>query len=133
MCPNSHISTILMKRLKAGGEGDDRGWDGWMASSTQWRRVWASSGRYWRTGKPGPLQSMESQRVGHNWGTEQQEMISVSEAPSRVYKMTMINMLKDLMSKMDNNMQKLEISKEGYKLLKMWMRCLQCKYIFKKN
>ena len=46
-------------------------------------------------------------------------MISISEAPSRVYKMTMINMLKDLMSKMDNNMQKLEISKEGYKLLKM--------------
>ena len=47
--------------------------------------------------------------------------------------MTMINMLKALMSKMGNNMQKQEISKEGYKLLKMCMRCLQCKYIFKKN
>ena len=58
------------KRLKAGGEGDDRGWDGWMASSTQWTWVWASSGYWWRTGKPGVLQSMGSQRVGHNWATE---------------------------------------------------------------
>ena len=54
------------ERLKAGGEGDDRGWDGWMASSTQWTRVWASSGRQWRTGKPGMLQSMGSQKVGHD-------------------------------------------------------------------
>ena len=44
------------ERLKAGGEGDDRGWDGWMASLTQWTWVWASSGRWWRTGKPGVLQ-----------------------------------------------------------------------------
>ena len=49
--------------LKAGGEWDDRGWDGWMASATQWMWVWASSGRWWRTGKPGMLQSMGSQRV----------------------------------------------------------------------
>jgi len=47
-------------RLKA-GEQDDRGWDGWMASPTQWTWVWASSGRWWRTGKPGMLQSMELQ------------------------------------------------------------------------
>ena len=51
------------ERLKSGGEGDDRGWDGWMASLTQWTRVWANSGRWWRTGKPGVLQSMGSQRV----------------------------------------------------------------------
>ena len=50
------------ERLQAGGE-DDRGWDGWMASLTQWTWVWASSGRWWRTGKPGLLQSMGSQRV----------------------------------------------------------------------
>ena len=49
------------ERLKAGGEGNDRGWDGWMASLTQWTWVWASSGRWWRIGKPGMLQSMESQ------------------------------------------------------------------------
>ena len=47
--------------LKARGEGDDRRWDGWMSSLTQWTWVWASSGRWWRTGKPGVLQSMESQ------------------------------------------------------------------------
>ena len=46
------------ERLKAGGKGDDRGCDGWMASPTQWTWVWASSGRWWRTGKPGVLQSM---------------------------------------------------------------------------
>ena len=45
------------EKLKAGGEGDDRGWDGWMASLTQWTWVWASSGRWWRTGKPGMLRT----------------------------------------------------------------------------
>ena len=45
------------ERLQAGGEGDDRGWDGWMASSTQWICVWTSSRRWWRTRKPGVLQS----------------------------------------------------------------------------
>ena len=50
------------ERLKAGGEGDDRGWDGWMASPTQWTQsVWVNSGRRWWTGKPGVLQSMGSQ------------------------------------------------------------------------
>ena len=48
-------------------------WDGWMASLTQWTWVWASSGRLWRTVKPGMLQSMGSQRVGHDWATEQQQ------------------------------------------------------------
>ena len=57
-------------RLKAGGEGDDRGRDGWMASPTQWTWVWANSGSWWWTGKPGMLQSMRSQRVGHNWANE---------------------------------------------------------------
>ena len=54
-----------------GGEGDDRGWDGWMASPTQWTWVWVSCGSWWRTGKPGMLPSMGSQRVGHGWATEQ--------------------------------------------------------------
>ena len=58
------------KRLKAGGEGDDKGWDGWMASLTQWTWVWASSWSWWCTGKPGVLQSIGSQRVRHDWGTE---------------------------------------------------------------
>ena len=58
------------ERLKAGGEGDDRGWDGWMASPTQWTWVWVNSGSWWWTGRPGVLQSMGSQRVGHDWVTE---------------------------------------------------------------
>ena len=56
--------------LKAGGEGDNRGWDGWMASRTQWTWAWISSGSWWWTGKPGMLQSMGSQRVRHDWATE---------------------------------------------------------------
>ena len=56
----------------AGGEGDNRGWDGWMASPTQWTWVWVNSRSWWWTGKPGMLQSMGLQRVGHNWVTEQQ-------------------------------------------------------------
>ena len=58
------------ERLRAGGEGDDRGWDGWMASPTQWTWVWVNSGSWWWTGKTGVLQSMGSQRVGHDWVTE---------------------------------------------------------------
>ena len=58
------------ERLKAGREGDDRGWDTWMASLTQWTWVWANFGSWWWTGKPGTLQSMGSQRVGHDWATE---------------------------------------------------------------
>ena len=56
--------------LRAGGEGDDRGWDGWMASPTRWAWVWVNSGSLWWTGRPGVLRFMELQRVGHNWATE---------------------------------------------------------------
>ena len=58
------------ERLRAGGEGDDRGWDGWMVSLTQCTWVWVDSERWWWTGRPGVLQFMESQRVGHDWATE---------------------------------------------------------------
>ena len=58
------------ERLQAGGEGDDRGWDGWTASPTWWTWVWVSSGSWWWTGKPAMLQSMGSQRVRHDWVTE---------------------------------------------------------------
>ena len=56
--------------LGARGEGDDRGWDGWMASLTQWTWVWVNSGSWWWTGRPGVLRFMGSQRVGHDWATE---------------------------------------------------------------
>ena len=56
--------------LGAGGEGDDRGWDGWMASLTRWTWVWVNSRSWWRTGRPGMLRFKGSQRVGHDWATE---------------------------------------------------------------
>ena len=62
--------TLMLGRLKAGGEGDDRGWDGWMASPTQWMWVWVNSGSWWWTERPGVLRFMGLQRVGHAWGTE---------------------------------------------------------------
>ena len=58
------------ERLKAGGEGDDREWDGWMASPTQWTWVWVNSGSWWWTGRRGMLRFMVSQRVRHDWATE---------------------------------------------------------------
>ena len=58
------------ERLRAGGETDNRGWDGWMASPTQWTWVWVDSGSWWWTGRPGVLRFMGSQRVGHDWATE---------------------------------------------------------------
>ena len=65
----------LGKTLMLGGvggrrRGDDPGWDGWMASRTQWTWVWVNSGRWWWTGRPGVLRFMGSQRVGHDWATE---------------------------------------------------------------
>ena len=56
--------------LRAGGEEDDRGWDGWMASPTQWTWFWVNSGCWWWTGRPSVLRFTGSQRVGHNWATE---------------------------------------------------------------
>ena len=56
--------------LGAGGEEDNRGWDGWMALLTQWTWVWVNSGSWWWTGRPGVLWFMGSQRVGHDWVTE---------------------------------------------------------------
>ena len=55
------------ERLKAGGEGDNWGWDGWILSLTQWTWVWVNSGSWWWTGRPGVLQSMVLQKVRHNW------------------------------------------------------------------
>ena len=71
------------ERLRAGGEGDNRGWDGWMAPLTQWTWVWVSSGSWWWTGRPGVLQSMVLQRVGHDWATEPTEsMLPMFLAPA---------------------------------------------------
>ena len=66
---DSSAKTLMLGRLKA-GERDDRGWDGWMASPTQWTWVWVNSGSWWWTGRPGMLQSL-GLRVGHDWATEE--------------------------------------------------------------
>ena len=58
------------ERLKVGGEGDDRGWDGWMALLALWAWVWVSSGSWWWTRKPGVLQSIGLQRVRHDWAAK---------------------------------------------------------------
>ena len=58
------------ERLKARREGDDRGWDGWMASLTRWTWVWVNSGSWWWTGRPGMLRFMGSQRIGHDWAND---------------------------------------------------------------
>ena len=77
---DSFEKTLMLGKIEGRREGNDRGWDGWMASLTEWTWVWASSCRRWRTGKPGMLQSMGSQRVGHDWVTEQQHGIMIKRS-----------------------------------------------------
>ena len=67
---DSSEKTLMLGRLRAGGEGDNRKWDGWMASPTQWTWVCVDSGSWWWIGRPRVLQSMVSQRVGHDWATK---------------------------------------------------------------
>ena len=67
---NSFEKTLMLERVKDGGEGDNRRWDHWMASPALWTWVWVNAGSWWWTGRPGVLQSTGSQRVGHDWVTE---------------------------------------------------------------
>ena len=62
--------TLMLGGIGGRGEGDDRGWDGWMASLTQWTWVSVNSGSWWCTGRPGMLRFMESQKVRHDWVTD---------------------------------------------------------------
>ena len=62
--------TLMLGKIEGRRRGDDRGWDGWMASPTQWTWLWVDSGSWWWTGRPGMLQFMGSQRVRHDWATE---------------------------------------------------------------
>ena len=67
----THLKRLwCWEKLRAGGEGEDRGWDDWLASLTQWTWVWVNSRSWWWTGRPGVLQFMGSQRVRHDWETE---------------------------------------------------------------
>ena len=62
--------TLMLGKIEGKRRRDNRGWDRWMASLTQWTWVWVDSGSWWWTGRPGVLQFMGSQRVGHDWCTE---------------------------------------------------------------
>ena len=73
VCNFGHLmwrADSLEKTLMLGKIEGNRGWDVWMASLTQWTWVWVSSGSWWWTGKPGVLQFMRTQRVGHDWASE---------------------------------------------------------------
>jgi len=104
------------ERLR-GGEGDNRGWDGWMASPTQWTRVWVNTGSWWWTGRPGVLQSVGSQRVAHDWatGTELNWM-----SGSRSIRFTLKRFLN---SRLFWNSFSLHSSKECQVPLLVWMVC----------
>ena len=67
--------SLMLGKIEGRGEERVRGWDDWMASPIQWTWTWAISGRWWETGRPDMLQSMGSQRGGHNWVTEQKQYI----------------------------------------------------------
>ena len=67
---DSFEKTLMLERLGVGGEGDDRGWDGWMALPTQWTWIWVDSRSWWWRGRPGVLRFMGLQRVEHDWATE---------------------------------------------------------------
>ena len=61
---------LMLGKIEGRGEGDERGWDSWMASLTWWTWAWVNSRSWWRTERPGVLRFMGSQRVGHDWATE---------------------------------------------------------------
>ena len=86
LCPSDAELTHLTRpwcwvRLKVGGEGDDRGWDGWMASLTQWMWVWVNSGSWWWTGRPGMLQSM-----GHKESDTTEQLNWTDFFPSTIFR-----------------------------------------------
>ena len=103
--PTHWKSPWYWERLKA-GEGDNRGWDGWLTSPTQWTWVWVNSRSWWWTGRPGVLQSMGSQRIGHDRVTELNEswVTSRSGVHVRVFS-DQINIQISRLSKEDGPLQ----------------------------
>ena len=71
-------NTLMLGKIEEEGEEDDRGWDGWMASSILWTGVWVDSGSWWWTGRAGVPWSMRSQRVRHDWAMDLNWLFHVS-------------------------------------------------------
>ena len=80
--------TLMLGKIEGRRRRGNRGWDGWMVSLTQWTWVWANSGRQWKTGKPGALQTMGWQRVGHDLATEQQLNVTLINPPTIPYRLS---------------------------------------------
>ena len=89
--------------LGAGGEGDDRGWDGWMASLTWWMWVWVNSRSWWWTGRPGMLRFMGLQRVRHDWATELNWTMTASILWLLYHSFTQITVIIYYITWFDNN------------------------------
>ena len=77
--------TLMLGKIEGKRRGDNRGPEGWMASLTQWTWVWASSRRWWRRGKHGMLLSLGSQRVKHDWATEQQQFSGLTPTSKHMF------------------------------------------------
>ena len=76
--------TLMLGGIGAGGEWDDRGWDGWMAPPTRWTWVWVNSGSWWWTWRPCMLQFMVLQRVGHDWAAELNRVVNTRDLFKRI-------------------------------------------------
>ena len=120
-------------RVNAGGEGDDRGWDGWMASLTQWTWVWVDSGSWWWTGRPSALWFMGSQRVGHDWATELNWSIFFFFFSEKHLLDLFINLSVIRMASMRAKLIKLKIKFKNIVRSRVWQGCRLSIYIFKWN
>ena len=105
------------ERLKAGGEGDNRRWDGWMASLTQWTWVWVNSRSWWWTERRGILQSMGSQRVGHKWATE---LKKYEEPPNSMKNNEIINTLEGSNSRLYRGTAAQQTRRQSYENPPSW-------------
>ena len=81
---DSFEKILMLGKIEGRRKRDDTGWDGWMASPTQWTWVWVNSGSWWWMARPGMLQSMGFHRVGHAWATELNWIVWMEEV-SQVY------------------------------------------------
>ena len=89
---NSLKKTLTLEKIEGRRRGQQRK-DGWMASLTQWTWVWTNSGREWSTEKPGVLQCMGLQRVGHDWATEQKEQLDRSMHRTIIFRLVGLDFL----------------------------------------